>query len=156
MAVSLLPRPPLHSRLAVLAALVLVGLGGSAVPAGAADPADHVVPAYGVGALRAEWLADFPLGLEDLARMGQARIGLYRARFREDQAGVDGSYTNWSGLDNLARAAALNGVTLQAVLINMPLDVYTPARTGLGGLERAQRRAVLGSPQPGPVRRAAA
>ncbi len=129
MPASLLPRPPLHSRLAVLAALVLVGLGGSAVPAGAADPADHVVPAYGVGALRAEWLADFPLGLEDLARMGQARIGLYRARFREDQAGVDGSYTNWSGLDNLARAAALNGVTLQAVLINMPLDVYTPPKT---------------------------
>lgn len=122
-------RSRLSSRLALLAALALAALAGWAVPARATDPADQVVPAYGVGALRAEWLADFPLGLEDLGRMGQARIGMYRARFREDQVDAGGSFTNWSGLDNLARAAAVNGVTLQPVLINMPLEVYTPPKT---------------------------
>ena len=74
-------------------------------------------------------MADFPLGLDDLERMGQARLGLYRARFREDQVLVDGSYSDWARLDNLAREAAMSGVALQPVLINMPLEVYTPPKT---------------------------
>jgi Divergent InlB B-repeat domain len=114
---------------ALVAALALLALAGSAAPAGATHSPGHVVPAFGVGALRAEFLADFPVGLADLGRMGQARLGLYRARFREDQVLVDGSYSDWSRLDNLARAAALNGVTLQPVLINMPLEVYAPPKT---------------------------
>jgi hypothetical protein len=122
-------RPPLSSRFAVLGIVVLSLLAGSAAPAGATHAPEHVLPAFGVGALRAEFLADYPLGLGDLERMGQARIGLYRARFREDQVLVDGSYSNWSRLDNLARAAALNSVALQPVLINMPLEVYTPPKT---------------------------
>src|SRR5215216_1717230 len=122
-------RPPFRSRFAVLAVLVLSVLAGSAAPAGATHTPEHVLPAFGVGALRAEFLADFPLGLEDLERMGQARLGLYRARFREDQVLVDGSYSDWARLDNLARAAALSGVALQPVLINMPLEVYTPPKT---------------------------
>jgi hypothetical protein len=123
------PSRPLSSRLSLLGIVVLSVLAGSASPAGATHTSEHVLPAFGVGALRAEFLADYPLGLGDLERMGQARIGLYRARFREDQVVVDGSYSNWSRLDNLARAAALNGVALQPVLINMPLEVYTPPKT---------------------------
>lgn len=96
-----------------------------AAPAGASHTADHVLPAYGGGALRAEWLADFPVGVEDLGRMGQNGMGMYRARFRQDEVEQAG----WTRLDNLARQAALAGVTLQPVLINMPLDVYTPPRT---------------------------
>jgi hypothetical protein len=122
-------RPPFRSRFAVLPVLVLSVLAGSAASAGATHTPEHVLPAFGVGALRAEFLADFPLGLEDLERMGQARLGLYRARFREDQVLVDGSYSDWARLDNLARAAALSGVALQPVLINMPLEVYTPPKT---------------------------
>jgi Divergent InlB B-repeat domain len=109
--------------------LVLSALAAAAAPAGATHTSEHVVPAIGVGALRAEFLADFSVGLEDLGRMGQARLGLYRARFREDQVLVDGSYSDWARLDNLARAAAVNGVTLQPVLINMPLEVYAPPKT---------------------------
>jgi hypothetical protein len=123
------PSRPLSSRFSVLGIVVLSALAGSAAPAGASHTPEHVVPAFGVGALRAEFLADYPLGVGDLERMGQARIGLYRARFREDQVLVDGSYSNWSRLDNLAREAALNGVALQPVLINMPLEVYTPPKT---------------------------
>jgi Divergent InlB B-repeat domain len=122
-------RPPLRSRVAVLAVTILSTLAAAAAPAGATHTPDHVVPAFGLGALSAEFLADSPLGLEDLGRMGQARVGLYRARFREDQVLGDGSYSDWARLDNLARAAAVNGVTLQPVLINMPLDVYTPPKT---------------------------
>ena len=122
-------RPPLRSRVALLAVLVLSALAAAPSPAGATHTPGHVVPAFGVGAVRAEFLADFPVGLEDLGRMGQARLGLYRARFREDQVLVDGSYSGWARLDNLARAAAVNGVTLQPVLINMPLEVYTPPKT---------------------------
>jgi len=109
--------------------LALLVLAVSAAPAGATHTSEHVLPAFGVGALRAEFLADFPLGLEDLERNGQARLGLYRTRFREDQVVEGGSYSNWSRLDNLARAAAANGVTLQPVLINMPGEVYTPPKT---------------------------
>ena len=124
-----LSRPLVRWRFAVIGVLVLSVLAGSAAPAGATHSAEHVLPALGVGALRAEFLADFPLGLEDLERIGQARAGLYRTRFREDQVLVDGGYSNWARLDNLARAAAANGVTLQPVLINMPLEVYTPPKT---------------------------
>jgi polysaccharide biosynthesis protein PslG len=121
------PPPPSLARRALLwlaAAATLVG--AFAGPAGATHTSDHSLPAYGVGALRAEWLADFPLGIEDLGRMGEARVGLYRARFRQDE--VNG-LVGWSRLDNLARAAAKAGVTLQPVLINMPGEVYTPPKT---------------------------
>jgi hypothetical protein len=121
--------PELRSRVAMVVALALTALAGIAARAEAAHAPEHVLPAFGVGALRAEFLADYPLGLEDLDRMGQARLGLYRARFREDEVLVADSFTNWSRLDNLARAAALNGVALQPVLINMPLDAYTPPKT---------------------------
>jgi hypothetical protein len=121
-------RPKLRSRVAVASALVLSALAGAA-PAAATHTSEHLVPAFGVGALRAEFFADYPLGLDDLGRMGQARIGLYRARFRQDQVAADGGFSNWSRLDNLARTAALTGVALQPVLINMPLEVYTPPKT---------------------------
>ena len=101
-------------------------LASLAGPAGATHTADHSLPAYGAGALRAEWLADFPLGVEDLGRMGETRIGIYRARFRQDE--VDG-LVGWSRLDNLTRAAAQAAVTLQPVLINMPGEVYSPPKT---------------------------
>jgi hypothetical protein len=102
-------------------------LGGPAGSASASHSSDHSLAAYGVGALRAEWLADFPLGVEDLGRMGEARIGMYRARFRQDE--VNG-LVGWSRLDNLTRAAAQAGVTLQPVLINMPGEAYSPPKTG--------------------------
>jgi hypothetical protein len=122
------PSPPRLAlrRAAASLTVALVLLAAGAGPASAAHNANHSVPAYGVGALRAEWLADFPLGVEDLARMGKERIGMYRARFRQDE--VNG-LVGWSRLDNLTRAAAERGVTLQPVLINMPGEVYTPPRT---------------------------
>jgi hypothetical protein len=128
-------RPHLRARVSVLLALALTTLTGAAARAEAAYGAEQVLPAFGVGALRAEFFADFPLGLADLERMGDARLGLYRARFREDQVLVDGSFSDWSRLDNLARQAALNGVALQPVLINLPGEVYTPPKTDA---ERAQ------------------
>ncbi|HLM10231.1 MAG TPA: hypothetical protein VK307_10995 [Thermoleophilaceae bacterium] len=105
---------------------MLLALPGQAA---ANHTADHVLPAYGAGALRAEWLADFQLGVEDLGRMGQNGIGLYRARFRQDEVQQGGAFTGWARLDNLALRAANAGVTLQPVLINMPLDVYAPPKT---------------------------
>ena len=120
-------RPPFRG-LAGLAVVVLSVVAGSAAPAGASH-FRNLLPAFGLGALRAELMADFPLGLDDLERMGQARLGLYRARFREDRVLVDGSYSDWARLDNLAREAAMSGVALQPVLINMPLEVYTPPKT---------------------------
>jgi polysaccharide biosynthesis protein PslG len=125
----LLSPVPIRSsaRRAVLwLSLALALLAALAGPASATHSSDHVLPAYGVGALRAEWLADFPLGVEDLGRMGEARIGMYRARFRQDE--INGP-TGWSRLDNLARIAAENGVTLQPVLINMPGEAYAPPKT---------------------------
>jgi hypothetical protein len=107
-------------------AVAFAWLAVLAGPARAAHSPDHSLPAFGVGALRAEWLADFPLGIEDLGRMGDARIGMYRARFRQDE--VTG-LVGWSRLDRLARAAAQNGVTLQPVLIDMPGETYTPPKT---------------------------
>jgi len=113
-------------RLLAPAAATLLAL---TAPAAAAPTADNTLPAYGAGALRAEWLADFPLGVDDLGRMGQANMGMYRARFRQDEVQQGGAFTGWTRLDNLARQAAYRGVTLQPVLINMPLDVYTPPKT---------------------------
>ena len=111
-----------------LAAALTAGLV-LAPPAAASHTADHSLPAYGAGALRAEWLADYPVGLEDLGRMGQSGVGLYRARFRQDEVQQGTAYTGWARLDNLARHAALNGVTLQPVLINMPFESYAPPKT---------------------------
>jgi len=122
-------RPKLRSRLAIVAVLTVAAVASLAPAAAATHTSEHALPAFGVGALRAEFLADYPLGVGDLERMGQARLGLYRTRFRQDQVLVDGSFSNWSRLDNLARTAALNGVALQPVLINMPLEVYTPPKT---------------------------
>jgi polysaccharide biosynthesis protein PslG len=51
---------------------------------------------------------------------------MYRARFRQDEVA---GFTGWSRLDRLARIAAENGVVLQPILINMPLEVYTPPKT---------------------------
>src|SRR5829696_731773 len=119
-----MPRPPLRAALLALALLL-----ATAAPASATHTADHVLPAYGAGALRAEWLADFPLGVEDLGRMGQNGIGMYRARFRQDEVQQGTAFSNWTRLDKLAHQAALNGVTLQPVLINMPQEIYAPPRT---------------------------
>jgi polysaccharide biosynthesis protein PslG len=124
-----LPPAPIRSaarRATLWLSLALAFLAALASPADATHSPDHVLPVYGVGALRAEWLADFPLGVEDLGRLGEARIGMYRARFRQDE--VNG-LIGWSRLDNLARIAAQNGVTLQPVLINMPGEAYAPPKT---------------------------
>jgi polysaccharide biosynthesis protein PslG len=97
--------------------------------ASAAKPTPTTVPAYGLNALRAEWLADFRIGIDDLGRMGSNKIGLYRARFRQDQVLSGGTYSNWSRLDNLAKQASLQGVALVPILMNMPGDTYTPPHT---------------------------
>ena len=76
-----------------------------------------------------KWLADFPIGTEDLGRMGTNKIGMYRARFRQDQVLSGGTYSNWTRLDNLAKQASLQGVTLVPILINMPGETYTPPHT---------------------------
>jgi polysaccharide biosynthesis protein PslG len=119
------PRPSLR-RAALSIAVALCALATAAAPARATHNANHVQPAYGAGALRAEWLADFPLGVEDLQRMSAARIGMYRTRFRQDEVA---GFTGWSRIDRLARIAAENGVGLQPILINMPGEVYTPPKT---------------------------
>ena len=101
-------------KTALLSALALV-LG---LPASAA-----ALPAFGHNALRAEGLADFDVGLFDLDQMSQMNAGLYRARFRQDRVGSNGSYTNWTQLDNLARQASVRGVTLVPVLISLRGEV---------------------------------
>jgi len=113
----------------VAATLLVVG-GPVAVPA----QAD--VSAFGVGALKAEWLAGYNggpgidvNGLFDLDLVGKSNVKLYRARFRQDQVLVNGTYSQWTMLDNLVKQAALEDVTLQAVLINMPGEQYTPPTT---------------------------
>jgi hypothetical protein len=116
--------------LLALAALVL------ALPSAAAakkppppPPAPSTVSAYGLGSLSAEWQADTPLGLDDLGRMGSAKLGMYRARFRQDEVLSNGRYSNWAHLDNLTKHASLRGVTLVPVLMNLPGETYTPPRT---------------------------
>jgi hypothetical protein len=88
------------SKTALLAALALL----LTLPASAA-----ALPAFGHNALRAEGLADFGVGLFDLEQMSRMNAGLYRARFRQDRVGSNGSYTNWAQLDNLARQASVRG-----------------------------------------------
>ena len=102
--------------------------------ASATHTSAHVVPAYGIGALKAEWqagdgtLIDFN-GVADLELMGGARLGMYRARFRRDRVLSNGTYSEWRQLDQLAREAALRGVTLAPVLIDMPGETYAPPKT---------------------------
>src|SRR5918995_2038733 len=117
-------RPSLRAAIATVAAFVLL-----APPASASHTADHSLPAFGAGALRAEWLADFPVGVEDLGLMGENRLGIYRTRFRQDEVQQGSAFTNWARLDNLALQASLKGVTLQPVLINMPQENYAPPTT---------------------------
>jgi len=108
--------------------------------AGVAAPAQAdttTVSAYGVDALKSEWLAGYNSadgldvnGLFDLDLMGNNNLKLYRARFRQDQVlSDDGTYSKWTMLDHLAKQAALRDVTLQAILINMPNEQYTPPTT---------------------------
>jgi hypothetical protein len=114
-------------------------------PAAASHSADHSLPAYGLGALKAEWLAGWNAaegldwnGLSDLDRMKQGKIGMYRARFRQDVALRSGAYTEWTQLDNLVRQAALRSVIIQPILINMPGEVYTPPKTAAARAEFAR------------------
>jgi hypothetical protein len=121
------------------------------VPAASAA-STTTVSAYGVGSLKSEWLAGYNgsegldvNGLFDLGLAGQANIKLYRARFRMDQVQTASGFTQWTMLDNLARQAALRGITLEPVLINMPGEVYTPpttsaARTAFGNFATAVLR----------------
>lgn len=120
-----------------------------AVPARAATTS---VSAFGIGSLKSEWLAGYngsagldPNGLFDLSLAGQNGLKLYRARFRQDQVKSNGSYTQWTMLDNLVRQAALRDVTIEPVLINMPGETYTPpvtssARTDFGNFVTAAVR----------------
>ncbi|MCA1844200.1 MAG: hypothetical protein LC792_13645, partial [Actinobacteria bacterium] len=114
--------------LVLAAALALPGAAAAKKPPPPPQP-PSTVSAYGLNALRAEWLADFPIGVEDLGRMGAAKIGMYRARFRQDQVLSNGTYSNWARLDNLAKRASLQGVTLVPILMNMPGESYTPPHT---------------------------
>jgi Glycosyl hydrolase catalytic core len=109
----------------LLAAVVLMA---AAAPARADG-----VSAFGMGALKAEWLAGYngaegldPNGVFDLDLMSGANIKLYRPRFRQDQVLSNGAYTQWTMLDNLALHAANRDITLEPILINMPGEVYTP------------------------------
>jgi polysaccharide biosynthesis protein PslG len=115
---------------------VLIVAAAFLAVSGAAVPAQADVSAYGIGALKAEWLAGYNggpgidvNGLFDLGLMDDANVKLYRARFRRDQVLSNGTYSQWTMLDNLAKQAALRDVTLQAVLINMPGEQYTPPTT---------------------------
>src|SRR4051794_41662344 len=107
-------RPAPMRKLLSTAGLATLLWAFCAASAGAATAADRVLPAYGMGALKAEWLAGWNAaegldwnGLADLDRMGQSKIGMYRARFRQDVALRNGSYSEWTQLDNLVRQAAL-------------------------------------------------
>ena len=102
--------------------------------AGVADASAQTVSAYGMGALKAEWQAGDGTwpdvnGIADLKLMGDANIGVYRARFRRDRVLAGGTYSEWRQLDQLAREASLRGVTLAPVLIDMPGETYTPPKT---------------------------
>lgn len=126
---------PGDMRVARRLRLLACALVAVAVPAPAAVAAD-TVPAFGAGALKSEWLAgsDASSGLDgngvaDLDRMAADGMGLYRSRFRQDAVVVDGVASRWTQLDNLVRQAAVRGVTVLPVLINMPGEVYTPPKT---------------------------
>jgi polysaccharide biosynthesis protein PslG len=109
-------------------AVVLAALLVAVVPAASASAA-NTLSAYGIGSLRTEWIADDANGVWDLGLMGSSSLGLYRARFRQDVVLSGGAYSNWGPLDNMVRQAALKGVTIQPILINMPGEVYTPPKT---------------------------
>src|SRR4051812_4527360 len=127
------PRP---AAAALLSAFVLIaGTAQAAKPSRPPAPA-ATIPAFGAGALKAEWLAGYngaegldPHGLADLETMSANGMGLYRARFRQDRVVVNGVASEWTQLDNLVRQAALRGVTILPVLINMPGEAYTPPKT---------------------------
>jgi Concanavalin A-like lectin/glucanases superfamily len=114
---------PIRSLVLTLALTLCVASAAQAAPSGGTS--SGTVPAYGLNALRAEWLADNPLGVDDLGRMGDNKMGLYRARFRQDEVLSQG----WAHLDNLARQAALKGVTLVPIFMNLPGENYTPPTT---------------------------
>jgi hypothetical protein len=121
-------------RLVLMLALTLLPASVAAVV-----PAQAGVSAYGTGALKAEWLAGYDEaggvdvnGLFDLDLMSTNNVKLYRARFRQDQVLSNGTYSQWTLLDHLAKQAALRDVTLQAILINMPNERYTPPTTDAG------------------------
>lgn len=114
--------------------LAVVVCAAAAQPALATTPTS--VPAFGVGSLKSEWLAGYNgsggldvNGLFDLGLAGQSNLKLYRARFRQDQVLANGTYTQWTMLDNLVRQAALRDVTIEPILINMPGETYTPPTT---------------------------
>jgi Concanavalin A-like lectin/glucanases superfamily len=131
---SLIAVRPIRSLLLALALpLSLVSAAQAAPPGGTSS---GTLPAYGLNALEAEGLADTPLGIDDLGRMGKGNVGLYRARFNQAQVLSGGNYSNWTKLDNLAKQAALKGVTLTPVLINMPIEgTYTAPTTDAGRTE---------------------
>lgn len=112
-------------------------LAGIAFPgAGTSKASSAGLPAYGMNNLKAEALAgqgggagvDWN-GLADLSLTGSHRMGLYRARFRQDVVAPQGAPADWTQLDNLVRQAALRRVTILPVLINMPGEAYTPPRS---------------------------
>jgi hypothetical protein len=116
-------------------ALGVVGLL-SAASSAASAAVPTALPAFGAGELKAEWLAGYnegsgldPHGVADLGLMSANNMGLYRARFRQDRVVVNGKASQWTQLDTLVRQAALKGVTILPVLINMPGEVYTPPTT---------------------------
>src|SRR6185436_15249513 len=123
---------PPRLRLVLTLALTLLPTSGVA-----AVPAQAGVSAYGMGALKAEWLAGYAGGVDvnglfDLDLMSTNNVKLYRARFRQDQVWSNGTYSQWTLLDHLAKQAALRDVTLQAILMNMPNERYTPPTTDAG------------------------
>src|SRR3954464_9253029 len=127
------PRPAAAALL--IAFGLLAGTAQAAKPSRPPAPA-ATIPAFGAGALKAEWLAGYngaegldPHGLADLDTMSANGMGLYRARFRQDRVVVNGVASEWTQLDNLVRQAALRGVTILPVLIDMPGEAYTPPKT---------------------------
>jgi hypothetical protein len=114
---------------------VFAGVAGvvATFPAGAW--AADTVSAYGINALQSEWLAGYNSGpgldangVADLRLMGSSGIGLYRARFREDQVLTSDGFTQWTMQDNLVSQAAQQGVTLLPIFMNMPGEAYTPPK----------------------------
>ena len=123
-----------HRLLVLPAAALALALPSAAAakkpqPPPPPPPAPSAVSAYGLNSLSAEWLAESQLGVGDLGRMSNAKIGTYRARFRQDEVLSGGTYSNWTRLDNLAKQAALKNVTLAPVLINLPGENYTAPTT---------------------------
>ncbi len=117
---NLSPARPLRSLFLALALTLCLASTAQAAPPGGTSSA--TLSAYGLNALEAEGLANTQLGIDDLGRMDKSKIGLYRARFNQAQVLSGGDYSNWGTLDRLAKQAALKGITLAPVLINMPTE----------------------------------